>query len=304
MSSSVQVKGMTFFRRTHFPVVIGEVYAEQDDRKTEPDDLSSVEHFHDCPELVIIRSGTALHHYNGTDYPISSGDIFCIHGNQPHYFHQMDHLHLSNVMYNPNKLRLPESDLRKIPGYNALFLLEPNYRKQYNFSGRLSLYQNDLARALHLVDQMEGELDQQPVGFEATVLGNLIRLIAFLSRHYGDHPGKEAAALLRIGSVMGAMEAEPHREWTLDELAETAQLSVNNLIRTFKQAVGMPPIEYLIRLRIRYSMELLVNGNMSITDIAMETGFNDSNYFARQFKRINEISASEFRKRHRNIAPH
>jgi AraC-like DNA-binding protein len=69
-------------------------------------------------------------------------------------------------------------------------------------------------------------------------------------------------------------------------------------------ATGLPPIEYLIRLRIRQSMELLTASDMSVTDIAMECGFNDSNYFARQFKRINDMSASEFRKRHLTSIPH
>jgi AraC-like DNA-binding protein len=304
MSNSIPVKGTSFFNRTHFAVVIGEVYAEQDDRPTEADDLSSVEHEHDCPELVIIRGGTALHHYNGTDYPISTGDVFCIHSEQPHFFHQMDRLHLSNVMYNPARLRLPESNLRKIAGYNALFRLEPSYRKQHNFSGRLSLFPKDLARATHLVDQMKEELDGQVPGFEASVLGNLIRLIVFLSRHYGTHPGREASALLRIGKVMGAMESAPHEEWPLEKLAQTGGLSISNLIHTFKMATGLPPIEYLIRLRIRQSMELLTASDMSVTDIAMECGFNDSNYFARQFKRINDMSASEFRKRHLTSIPH
>jgi len=304
MSGSVPVRGSSFFKRTHFPVVIGEVFAEQDDRPTEDDDLSSVEHEHDCPELVIIRSGTAQHHYNGTDYPISAGDVFCIHSGQTHYFHRMNHLHLSNVMYNPGRLRLPESSLRKIPGYTALFHLEPSYRKQHNFSGRLALFPEDLARAAHLTDQMKEELDRQSPGFEASVLGNLIRLIVFLSRHYGEHPGREATALLRIGKVMGAMESAPYEEWTLDRLAESGGLTVSSLIQTFKMATGMPPIEYLIRLRIRQSMELLTSSDMPITDIAMECGFNDSNYFARQFKRINGISASEFRKRHRTALPH
>lgn len=291
--------GNMWFSKNHFPIVVGRVYAEKDGYKPDEDDLSGVPHSHDCPELVIVQSGSALHHMEGEDYPISAGDVFCILGQQEHYYHRIDKLRITNVMYDPARLMLPQNYLRKIPGYNAMFSLEPSYRKQHNFSSRLSLYPRDLARANHLVDQIDDELKTQKPGFEAGALSDLTRLIVFLSRHYGEHPGREAAALLRIGKIIGSIEEAPYKDWSLDNLAETAKLSVNSLIRTFNQATGMPPIEYLLRLRIRHSMELLTGSDMSITDIAFEVGFNDSNYFARQFKRINGMTASEFRRRHR-----
>lgn len=275
------------------------MYAEQDERPTESDDLTSVEHEHDCPELILVRGGTAKHHYEGIDYPISMGDVFCVHNEHTHSFHQMENLHLSNVMYDPTRLRLPERDLRKIPGYNALFTLEPTYRLQHKFSSRLSLYPKDTALAAHLIDQMNSELKKQRSGFEAIVTGYLVQFFVFLSRRYDKHPGKEAAALLKIGKVMGALEEKSYKTWTLPELAEIGDLSVNQLIQAFHQATNMPPIEYLIRMRIHNSMELLTESTLSITEIAFEVGFNDSNYFSRQFKRINSTTPSEFRRFHR-----
>lgn len=298
MKDPITVKGgMYWNKHNHLPLVIGKVFAEHDDRQADSDDFTNICHKHDHIELVIVHGGTAQHYFEGKEYPISAGDIFCILGKQQHYYHEMNNLQLINVMYDPKRLNLPLDSLRKIPGYNAMFALEPNYRKQHHFSSRLTLYQTDLARVINMVESMYTELHGCETGYEAYLIGSLIRLIVFLSRHYGEHPGKEAEALLRIGNVLGAMEEDPAQAWTLNEIAKLAQLSPSNLIRVFRLATDMPPMEYLIRLRIRQSMELLAGTSMSITEIAFEVGFNDSNYFARQFRRINNMSASEFRKR-------
>ncbi|MEM9158290.1 MAG: AraC family transcriptional regulator [Verrucomicrobiota bacterium] len=298
MNKPVLVKGSSWWHKhSQLPLVIGKVYAESDDREAESDDFTAICHIHDHPELVIVHGGTAMHSFKGKDYPISAGDVFCILGEQEHYFHEMHQLQLLNVMYDPVGLNLPIGFFGKIPGYNAMFRLEPNHREKHEFSSRLTLHQSKLAHSVNLVESMYTELLEQPPGFEVSILGGLIRLITFLSRHYGEHSGKKGSALLRIGEVLILMENDPEKPWSLEELAECTHLSPTNFIHTFKQATGVPPLKYLIQLRIRQSMELLAGTDMTVTEIAFECGFNDSNYFARQFKSINGINATEFRAR-------
>jgi AraC-like DNA-binding protein len=66
-------------------------------------------------------------------------------------------------------------------------------------------------------------------------------------------------------------------------------------MRVFRKATGQTPIEYLVRLRIQKAMELLRTTDRTITEIAMDVGFNDSNYFARQFRRLTDRSPRAFR---------
>jgi len=137
MSEPILVDGNQYWNsHANFPVVIGKVYAENDDREAEPDDYTNICHTHDHPELVIVYGGTAKHNMEGHDYMISSGDIFCILEGQQHYYHDMDQLQLLNIMYDPIGLGLPLDYLKKVPGYNAMFVLEPNYRKEHLFSSR------------------------------------------------------------------------------------------------------------------------------------------------------------------------
>jgi len=105
----------------------------------------------------------------------------------------------------------------------------------------------------------------------------------------------EAHALLRVGHVIGALENDFQKDWKLENLLSIAHMSRSNLMRVFRKATGQTPIEYLIRLRIQRAMALLRNSTLSVTEIAFEVGFKDSNYFTRQFRRVLGQSPRSFR---------
>jgi AraC family L-rhamnose operon transcriptional activator RhaR/AraC family L-rhamnose operon regulatory protein RhaS len=87
------------------------------------------------------------------------------------------------------------------------------------------------------------------------------------------------------------------RRWTLQELAAAAHMSESSLLATFKDATGQSPIAYLIQLRIQRATELLRHGDQSISEIAFSVGFEDSNYFSRQFRKSMHTSPREYRRR-------
>jgi AraC-like DNA-binding protein len=229
------------------------------------------------------------------DLPISAGDVFLLQGRQRHFFHDRKHLELVNVMYDSQLVSLPESDLRRMPGYCAMFLLEPTYRKQHRFASRLHLKRVQLAKVLAIADEMEGECKEQNPGFEVVLRAKLQELIAYLSRIYTQGNSTETQALLRVGEVIGAMEQKFSHDWNLTELAAIAHMSKNNLLKVFRKATSQTPIDYLMRLRIQRAMEMLQKSDHTITEIAFAVGFNDSNYFTRQFRKVNGLTPRQFR---------
>ena len=86
---------------------------------------------------------------------------------------------------------------------------------------------------------------------------------------------------------------------SLEELVTISGMSRTNYIRMFESAMGTPPIKYLIELRIEEAGRLLRSTDLSITDIALDVGFSDSNYFSRRFRKTHGQSPREYRKRHR-----
>jgi AraC family transcriptional regulator, regulatory protein of adaptative response / methylphosphotriester-DNA alkyltransferase methyltransferase len=63
----------------------------------------------------------------------------------------------------------------------------------------------------------------------------------------------------------------------------------------FKTLTGVTPSVYLQFVRIYKGAELLTNTNLSVSDISYKVGVEDSNYFARLFKKITGITPIAYR---------
>ncbi|MPN50250.1 HTH-type transcriptional regulator CdhR [bioreactor metagenome] len=87
-----------------------------------------------------------------------------------------------------------------------------------------------------------------------------------------------------MGEVIGRIEREFTGRITLAELARSAHVSPNHLLRLFKTATGSTPGDYLLRVRLGHAAKLLRQSALSIGEIAEASGFPDSNYFSRKFR--------------------
>ena len=91
------------------------------------------------------------------------------------------------------------------------------------------------------------------------------------------------------------MEKEPQKKHTVESLSKLAQMSPGSYRHHFKTAMGVPPIDWLIRLRLKKAVLLLVHTDFPVSQIALDTGFTDGSYFARQFQRFFQKTARQFR---------
>ncbi len=264
------------------------VYRFTDRRSTQPC------HRHEFDELVIVLHGTATHITDDERYPVGVGDVFFLHGMQTHGYCDQRQFAVMNILLRPALLELPWNSLRTLPGYHALFTLEPRYRREHAFQSRLHVNPTELAGILALLTSMETELFHRDVGYEAVTLAQFSQLVVYLARCYARSMTPQSHRILRIADAMSLMErayAEPLR---LDILADMACMSSSTFTRVFKQATGYTPIAYLLRLRIRKAAALLLDASLSVTETAQQVGFVDSNYFTRQFTAIMGISPRKY----------
>lgn len=287
--------GIHYFGLAGFPLAVRRVRTDTEHTPSHPHDLTEIEHSHDFCELAIVTRGSAMHMLEGNAFPVTAGDVFLLQGRQRHYFYERQNLDLINIMYDPDKIALPENELRRMPGYCAMFMLEPTFRRQHRFASRLHLKRVPLAHVERLVEEMEHECDAVKTGHEVALRAKLLELMVYLSRAYTSTDSTEAHALLRVGNVIGALENDFAKDWKLGDLLKIAHMSRSNLMRVFRKATGQPPIEYLVRLRIQRAMELLRGTDLSVTEIALEVGFNDSNYFTRSFRKATSQSPRQYR---------
>lgn len=80
------------------------------------------------------------------------------------------------------------------------------------------------------------------------------------------------------------------------DIASAAGLSPNYLTKRFRAAAGIGLREYLIFIRLKHAAVELVSTNASITDIALQCGFSDGNYFKDVFKKKYGVSPRAYRK--------
>jgi AraC-like DNA-binding protein len=81
---------------------------------------------------------------------------------------------------------------------------------------------------------------------------------------------------------------------TLKNLSEKACMSTTSFYRFFKRELGMSPIEFVISEKLRCAKQLLKNPTIQINEVCYLSGFEDSNYFIRLFKKHEGITPKQY----------
>jgi len=90
----------------------------------------------------------------------------------------------------------------------------------------------------------------------------------------------------RIGRALRVLHADPAYRWTLDLLAREAGMSRTAFALRFKALVGWPPLDYLLRWRMRLAARALLSPERArLSDIALSVGYQSESAFSAAFKR-------------------
>lgn len=124
-----------------------------------------------------------------------------------------------------------------------------------------------------------------------TASAELYTLLINLNQETLDIPQMTTKASPVINSVVQYIDDNYTEEITLSDLCEAAGgISEQYLCRLFKQYTGERPIEFILHKRIGMARSYLEKTDMPISDIAKLTGFNNTSYFYRNFKKFVGIS--------------
>jgi len=125
--------------------------------------------------------------------------------------------------------------------------------------------------------------------------GALRSALAAIATKFLAEKGQQSAEERVAASIawMKGHLAEPLR---LAELASYSGLSVPHYTVLFRRQTGFSPIEWFNRLRIQWSCELLDTTQLSVAEIARQTGFSDPFYFTRCFRRVVGVPPRKYRR--------
>ena len=83
----------------------------------------------------------------------------------------------------------------------------------------------------------------------------------------------------------------------IDSVCERGFVSPSALQRAFLRHFGVPPKQYVIKLRMNKALQLLIEDQLSVKDIALSCGFSDEKYFSRAFREKYGYPPSQLRRR-------
>ena len=118
-----------------------------------------------------------------------------------------------------------------------------------------------------------------------------------------ERPASQDPELLRrLLRAKDRMDVASHEAWPIRRLARVSAVSEAHFARSFKQAFGIPPHRYLLTRRIERATALLRDTELSITEIAFQTGWESLGTFGRTFHEVTGESPSAIRSRVRATA--
>lgn len=163
----------------------------------------------------------------------------------------------------------------------------------YNFTPEI---QNKL---YHIYCDMLYEYEHYSNESELILSGMLHNLIMTVIRHHLPINPKDIELSETDNSILSAMdyiERNYLKDPSLTETAKHIGLSSSHFSRIFKQSTGVTYSEYLNYIRVEHGRKLLLTTDLSISEIAQFSGFDNGNYFCNVTKKLLGCSPSEIRK--------
>ena len=225
---------------------------------------------------------------------VREGDIISIKPGQVHGYDSVDHLVLMNVLIHSSFLADENNGLASIPGYQDLFQQSPLKNRNAPIC-RFRLNRLQVFEVRAIIETMQEEVANQNLSWTTVTGAYLIQLLILLLRIYNDPNYPASAEKNNASALIKYMEKNYKETLTMQDLMDYASMSESSVLRTFKRITGYPPFEYQMRQRMFAAVNELISTDREITQIAYDTGFNDSNYFSRCFKKFINMTPREYR---------
>lgn len=246
----------------------------------ELDGDTSMPHIHEELEIVFVLSGRVAVMTNSHNFILESEGITIFNRFQHHEIYLPTGSHMLSC-YIPSDM-ITQAELSHVWCCSTL---QPEQSEYFNMlKGKLAVifkeYQNGRdARALFL-------------------LGNLYELLDILKMHFEQNTvAADSTELQEILLYVGRHYSE---KLTLHQVASRFFMSSSFFSRKFHKDMRMNFSEYLRRIRVQRASYLLEYTEHSVTDIALSSGFTNTNALIDNFKRVYGETPGEFRKTHAN----
>ncbi|MDP3313271.1 AraC family transcriptional regulator [Lutibacter sp.] len=249
-------------------------------------------HQHDEIQICAILKGEGTYFIGDCIGEFKENDVFVIGENLPHIFKRdytfVEETQMISLFFTKNS-------------FGEVFFNLPEFQHFQSFFNDIGLgfevisnrstltYQIAKINELTKYDQFISflELLNLIADSERRTLSSLINL-----KKYNGDEGK------RMSDIFQYTMNNYHKEITLQDVSNIANMTPNAFCRYFKQRTNKTFVNFLIDIRIGSACKLLTkNNDLNITEVSYKSGFNNLANFNRKFKSIKGITPSDFRKK-------
>jgi len=147
-----------------------------------------------------------------------------------------------------------------------------------------------------LLQKIESELTIGELGFKTRINHLLDELLITVARQLSKQDNQRRDFPQTFQKLDQILRENLSHPWTVEEMAVIMGLGTTAFTEKVKSYSGFSPLNYLINLRISEAIRLLKNSDISLTDIALDTGFYSSQHFSTTFKKLTGYTPGHFRK--------
>lgn len=238
-------------------------------------------HFHDKHELYFLEFGQIKYVVGSEIYLLSAGDMVFV----------------------PRETFHKTTGEKGVPNERVLLVFDDDfvgseykvYIDELTANNFIRLPEEHIYKIRELLRKIEGENRHLFTDYSEMQKLYLRELLIMISRHRKKKVSTKYSPLISIIQDAARFVSENYASSiSLTSVAKKYAMSTSYFSKQFKSVTGVGFNEYVNIIRVTASEKLLISGNMPITQIAMECGFNDSNYYAAVFKKIKGITPKKY----------
>lgn len=252
-------------------------------------------HKHNYYEIFYLKTGNCIYSVNEQRFHLSSGDIFIVRPGDSHFTQYEGLVPCERII-----VTFPPSI---IP--NDYWEKHASLTHSLSTSGKVILSNHGKNQMENLLDRMlEENSSSNQYSFEFLYIETLT-LLLILQRDgvfVYEHMTPQSISS-DIEDILRYIAENFSLPLSLEEAAEKINLTPTYFSHKFRKVTGTTFKEYLNYIRISRSCQMLLTTDDSITEIAINCGFNSSNYYKDCFRRLCGMSPREFRKKARSVEP-
>lgn len=261
-------------------------------------------HIHSYYEVTTVLEGELVYRVgNEEDIRLHTGDIIFV---PPYVVHNSSVLPAERVQMRSSVVKFSPLFLYPMETTRSdvdCLLMAPTFEKPYY------LFRAEDEKNLELdaiLQRILHERSQAKLGYELALRGELIRLYIYLIRSCAvqeqpcdpnDREIDESSAQ-KLHQILTYLKENYQYNLSMKEVADICGMSYSSFSRFFKKVTNRNFNEYLLEMRLNYAQKKLLQSEESITNIAMECGFDYTSYFIKQFKKKNGITPKEYQKKY------